>query len=102
MYKISNLLLFSALLTFCILTISCSKERNIKAIIVEDCTGTYLRINSKDYKVCNLEMIENFTSGQKVEVSFEKIDDCKGSGNFPVTCYLYHPFEAWAFLTKIN
>jgi len=98
----TNIITLATLLTACILTISCKKERNIEATIITDCTGTYLRFNSKDYKVCNLEKTENFTHGQTVEVTFKKMDDCDGSGNFPTTCYLNHPFESWAQVIKIK
>jgi hypothetical protein len=95
-------LTIGSLLIVCSLTISCKKERNIEATIITDCTGTYLRINRKDYKVCNLEKTENINHGQAVEVTFKKIDECNASGNFPTTCYLNHPFEAWAQIIKIK
>jgi len=102
MNKIINIIAFGALLTICCLTISCKKERNIEATIITDCTGTYLRINNKDYKVCNLEKTGNYINGQTVEVTFKKMDVCDGSGNFQVVCYLNHPFETWVQVIKIK
>ena len=102
MNKITTIIILGTLLTVCTLTFSCKKERNIEATIITDCTGTYLRINSKDYKVCNLEKTENYTYGQTVEVTFKKLDECDGSGNFTTTCFLNHPFEAWAQVIKIK
>jgi len=81
---------------------SCDKERSIKATIVKDCTGTYLRFNTEDYKVCNIDKTTNFTHGQIVKVTFEKMDECNGSGNFEIICELYHPYESWAEVIKIK
>jgi len=47
-------------------------------------------------------MLENFSQGQTVEVTFTKKEDCDGSGNYPAMCYLYHPFVAWAQVIKIK
>jgi len=102
MNKITTINILGTLLTVCTLTFSCKKERNIEATIITDCTGTYLRFNSKDYKVCNLEKTENYTYGQTVEVTFKKLDECDGLGNFTTTCFLNHPFEAWAQVIKIK
>jgi hypothetical protein len=102
MNKTTRILTLGAILTVCTLTISCKKERNIEATIITDCTGTYLRINSKDYKVCNLEKTENFTHGQTIEVTFKKLEDCNGSGNLQSVCYLYHQFDSWAEIIKIK
>ena len=102
MNKTTRILTLAAILTVCTLTISCKKERNIEATLITDCTGTYLRINSKDYKVCNLEKTENFTHGQTVEVTFKKLDDCNGSGNLQSVCHLYHQFDSWAEIIKIK
>jgi hypothetical protein len=90
------------LLAVCILTFSCKKEKNIEAIIITDCTGAYLRINSKDYKICNIEKIANFTNRQTVDVIFKKIDKCNGSGNFVTTCLLYHQYESWAEILNVK
>ncbi len=95
-------LTIGTLLAICFLTSSCKKERNIEATIFIDCTGTYLRINKKDYKVCNLEKTENYTHGQTVEVIFKKMHDCDGSGNLPSVCELYHQFVSWAEIVKIK
>ena len=47
-------------------------------------------------------MTKNLTHGQTVEVTFNKVDECDGSGNFPTTCYLNHSFEAWVEITQIE
>ena len=90
------------LLTVCSLALSCKKEKNTEAIIITDCTGSYLRIDSKDYKICNLEKIANFTNGQKVNVIYKKLDNCNDSGNFVTICFLYHQYEAWVEILNVK
>lgn len=90
------------ILAGCLLTTSCKKDRNIEANILIDCTGTYLRINKKDYKVCNLEMTNKYTQGETVKVTFKKIVNCSGSANLQSVCELYHPFESWTEIVKID
>lgn len=82
--------------------IFCKKERNKNAALVRDCTGTYLRIEGKDYQVCNLAKVAKYTDGTKVSVTYKKIDGCKGPGGDPVACYLLHPNEGWIEVEKIE
>jgi hypothetical protein len=94
------LIVFTAL--FFLTFIACKKEMNKKAELVVDCTGTYLRINEKDYKVCNLENTASFQDGQVVTATFKKIDECSGSGNFVVSCEMIHEYESWIEVIKIK
>ncbi|MGB4773826.1 MAG: hypothetical protein WBP45_01520, partial [Daejeonella sp.] len=55
-----------------IIIISCKKENLETMIVVKDCTGTYLRLNNKDYKVCNFKTVVSFKEGEKVKASFDK------------------------------
>ena len=66
-----------------------------KAVLLRDCTGTYLRIKNTDYKVCNLKKVADFESGTTVSVSFKKIPECNGDGNFEILCKMLHHFESW-------
>lgn len=81
---------------------SCKKELYKTATVIADCTGTYLRCDGRDYKVCNLEKVASFPSGTTVEATFKKITECKGSGNFTVTCYMYHQYDSWIEVEKIK
>lgn len=67
--------------------------------VVKDCTGAYLRFNDKDYQICNIEIVEDFENGVKVEASFEKIDDCE---NIWAACFMMHENEGWINVTKIE
>jgi len=81
---------------------SCQKAKNKSVILVQDCTGTYLRLDSKDFKVCNLEKTEGFTNGTSVIASYRKIKDCNGSAKNVTTCKMYHKNEGWIEVQKIS
>jgi len=68
--------------------------------IIKDCTGSYLRLNNKDYHICNIEVTESFDSGTEVEASFKKIGDCQT--NPPTECEMLHKNEGWINVSKIE
>lgn len=95
--------------TFHILTLllaltffSCKKDVTKNATVIKDCTGTYMRLNGKDYKVCNIEKVSSFQNGTTVSVSFKELKDCEGSGNIVATCYMLHQFESWIEIENIK
>lgn len=80
---------------------SCAKQRDI-ATVQKDCTGTYIRINNKDWQVCNSSMLQVINSGQTVQVTFTKVDECN-AGELPeVVCELYHPSEGFVRLYSVK
>lgn len=81
---------------------SCKKQVIENATVIKDCTGTYLRLKGKDYKVCNFEKVSSLQNGTNVSVTFKKLTECDGSGNSAVTCYVFHQFDSWIEIEKIN
>lgn len=81
---------------------SCATQKNISqsAQVIRDCTGTYLRIDSKDYQVCNTEMMSNYAEGTMVNASFRKIDDCPSKPE--ITCMMFHENEGWIEISTIS
>ncbi len=75
---------------------------NEEAIIVRDCTGTYLRYNSKDYQVCNHDKLMAYPDGKEVKVNFTKINQCKGSGSEKNVCHMIHESEGWIEVQKVK
>lgn len=73
---------------------ACTKIKNQPMRIVKDCSGTYLRFDNKDYKVCNTGKTENYADGSKVTASFKKVNNCDGEGD-RIICQLYHANEGW-------
>jgi len=87
---------------FLVALISCNKERNQSATVIKDCTGTYLRIDSKDYHVCNVEATESFVSEQSIIVTYTKIEGCNNPNSKPTECKLLHINEGWIKVKKIK
>lgn len=70
--------------------------------VVKDCTGVYLRFNSKDYRVCNLDKVSSFPDGATVKTTFKKIDSCSDPGQTVFVCNLYHESEGYINVEKIE
>lgn len=88
--------------TFMLIFSACKKEAVYNATVIRDCTGTYLRIEGKDYHVCNLEKVSSFENQAKVSAIFEKIKECKGSAAGAIVCDMYHANEGWIEVEKIK
>ncbi len=74
------------------------KRINKEAVIIKDCTGTYLRIKGKDYHVCNYEIAAGYASGTEVTATFKKINEC----NDPSLCLIAHQNEGWIEVEEIR
>ena len=82
-------------------TSSCKKRTRGTMTVIKDCSGTYLRLNNKDYHVCNTESVDNFSNGTIVNATFEKLKSCPSIENQP-TCYINHENEGWVKVKKIE
>ncbi len=94
-------LLFLAILVLTTVLTSCKKETCQSVTVVQDCTGTYLRCDGKDYQVCNLEKVFSFADGAVVTATFKKLSVCKGSANDVFVCLMLHPSEGWVEVCEI-
>ena len=79
---------------------SCGKFGN-KMEIVKDCTGIYLQKDNVDYKVCNEEILDGYSAGDKIKVEYDLLSECFGLIGEPV-CMLFHPYESNIEITKIK
>jgi len=98
----NNNFIFITLLVLTTLFSSCKKERNQIVTVERDCTGTYLRLDGKDYQVCNLEKVSSFSDGATVTATFRKIKECNGSAKDAIVCYMLHANEGWIEVDKIK
>lgn len=92
--------LFCCAMMVAVFAIACKKETHLEAVIIKDCTGTYLRIANKDYKVCNIKLTEDFADGQTVKAVFTPESDCNSDA--PSPCYMNHNFVSYAQIKKIE
>lgn len=87
-------------LIICLTIVSC-KKTNQDATVTKDCTGTYLTIDSKDFKVCNEEILEAYDEGTKIKASFKKLKECQALED-KVTCELYHEYKYWIEIKSLK
>lgn len=83
-----------------IAALSCNKVQERQMTVIRDCTGTYLRLDQKDYKVCNTAETNIFPTGTLVKASFKSIGDCSQAPEFD--CELYHPSDGWIKIVHIE
>ncbi len=86
---------------FSIILLSCSDDIEGEMIVIKDCTGSYLRFNDKDYRICNFEIVDDFEDGTEVKASFTEIESCSAYDNVNI-CDMLHINEGWITVTKIN
>ncbi len=95
--------IFYLFATIFLLTLySCTTEKGRAATVVIDCSGTYLKVDDKDYHVCNLEKVASFSNGAAVSVRFKNLTECNGSANDAVICYMLHENEGWIEVEEIK
>lgn len=82
------------------MAISCNKVQERQMMVVRDCTGTYLRLDQKDYQVCNTSETNIFPTGTLVKASFKSIAGCSQAPKF--VCELYHPSDGWIKIVHIE
>ena len=97
-----NRLILSILLASASLISACKKELNQTVTVERDCTGTYLRLDRKDYQVCNLEKVTSFSDGATARAKFKKIGECTSSARDTIVCKMLHRNEGWIEVSKIE
>jgi hypothetical protein len=85
-----------------IVATGCEDEIAKGMAIVRDCTGTYLRQDNNDFKVCNPEKIESYADGQIIQATFSNAKECENSSVDDYICNLYHPFEEVIVIKNVN
>jgi len=92
--------IFTLLLVLLVVITGCTKQK--KATVVRDCSGVYLNMNGKDYRVCNIEKISNYKHGQEITASFKRLSSCDESANDQPVCFMLHQYEYWIKITKVK
>lgn len=88
------------LLGFLVIALTaCSTTQEMSAVIVKDCTGTYLRNLNVDYLVCNSEKTELFDEGQRVTVKVKELYQCKDT---TTKCIWYHPVAKFVKVKSVE
>jgi hypothetical protein len=81
--------------------ISCKKEKLRSMTVVKDCTGVYLRVDGKDYHVCNDGLLEKYSSGASVMATVKTISDCPEQSD-RIVCMMFHENEGWVEIVSLR
>lgn len=71
------------------------------AVVIRDCTGTYLRYKGKDYKVCNAARLKTYQDQEQIKAGFHAITKCN-SDDGSTDCKMYHAHEGLVEVTQIR
>ena len=66
----------------------------VKAEFIKDCTGSYLRMDGNDYKICNTENTASYEHNDVIYASIQKVKECTATSTDIMTCKMYHAFVA--------
>lgn len=81
--------------------VACKKMKHQETTIVKDCTGVYLRLNGKDFQVCNKEKLDGYPTGAKITATFRQISRCK-SAEDDIICMMLHEKEGWIEVLRVD
>ena len=90
------------IIIFSILTLaSCNKitEPVTTVQIERNCTGTYIKIDDENLRVCNPGKLNSFDDGSFVHVNYEEVDACNINDNY--MCMLYYPSHGSVKITAV-
>jgi hypothetical protein len=73
-----------------------------KAEFIKDCTGSYIRFENTDFKVCNYEELVNYKTGDVIRIEFKKLKECSTISPDELTCKMAHAFEAYIEVIKTD
>lgn len=83
---------------FLVCSVSCEKKvEYISATVVRDCSGTYVRMDGKEYFVCNPEKIASAVDGAEVQFTYVSCDACTDRQEH---CLIARPYESCITLVK--
>jgi hypothetical protein len=71
-----------------------------KVEFVRDCTGSYVRFDAKDYKICNYQDVQKYETGDVLMVSYDSIGNCANINPEQLTCKMAHMFEYHLHINK--
>jgi hypothetical protein len=77
-------------LSFSACTRSCKEVGTQKAQVIRNCTGTYLRVEDKDYLVCNLNLLTQYADNEQIEIGIHHIAECPDLNNKTI-CMMVYP-----------
>lgn len=77
-------------LFFILALIASCKKNGVDATLFRNCTGTYLKIEGKEYRVCNHDKLGKYTDGVTIKVNYKHIKECNSN---QVVCMMDYAHE---------
>ena len=71
---------------------SCKDVTGSRSIILRDCSGTYIQLDSLQYKVCNTGKVDLFEDSSRIRIRFKQIDKCPDIDT-SIVCDKSHPIK---------
>ena len=93
-------LTISSLIASLFLFNTCEKVAGVKGEIDKDCTGSYLRIEDTDLRICNSNSVKDYPSGTQVKVTYSNTESCKKSNE--IVCLMYREYDGDIYIKKID
>lgn len=92
----------SAIAVICsvVLFSSCDKFSR-KHEVFKDCSGVYLLKGGEELKVCNEQILAQYVTGDKIDVTFDELAECFGLIE-DANCSVSHGYESLIEVTKIK
>lgn len=93
---------FYILIIVLLATTACKKRTRGTMTVIKDCTGSYLRLDDKDYTIGNEDKLDKFEDGTVVDVVFIKDDKCVSSRVHCMTVHVHEMATGMYRVTKIK
>lgn len=95
-------ILYLVMMSAVLFTGSCTKEESDPMMVVKDQSGDYLRMQGKDYRICNTELTREYPDNSYVIARFRKIDACGSLEKDRPAAALPHANEGWIIVDYIR
>lgn len=83
-----------------VLVVSSCVKRHTLAVIDRNCTGTYLNVHDRVYRVCNEEKLAAFQNSEVVDVHFRITHECDNLDD--VICMMAVDFDEVVEILSVN
>ncbi len=90
----------TALLISLAILSSCERVSGVKGEIVKNCTGSYLKIEDTNLRICNSKLVADLPDGSLVKASYKEPKICKADEE--IVCMMYYEYDADIEITKVE
>ena len=77
----------------------CGKEDWKNAVLVRDCTGSYIRLEDKEFLICNQKKVSFIETGTKIEVVISQVSECTQEG---IVCMMLHEHDGFVKVERVR